>query len=63
MEPTLLTTGEAAKALRVHPVTLRRWVEEGILPARRVGKRLRFDEKELAALIKPVANEPQKQAA
>jgi excisionase family DNA binding protein len=34
-----LTTQEAARYLRVHPETVRRWVREGALPAAKLGRR------------------------
>lgn len=40
----LLTVAEVAALFQVHPQTVRLWVREGYLPARRVGLRLlRFD--------------------
>lgn len=43
----LLTIGEAAKLLRVHPNTLRNWDKQGILKPARIGtKRLRRYKKE-----------------
>jgi excisionase family DNA binding protein len=38
--PDLVTTREAAVALRVTETTVRRWIESGELPATRVGKRI-----------------------
>lgn len=53
----LLTTAEAAAALAVHPVTLRRWASDGRLPAAvRVGGRWRFDPDLLTA---PLYDTPQ----
>jgi len=63
MEEKFLTTSEAAKILRVHPITIRRWVKEGKLAARRVGVQLRFEESGLNAMAQTIAPEPQKQPA
>jgi excisionase family DNA binding protein len=51
-----LTTEEAAAYLSVHPVTLRRWVTEGKVPAHRmIGSRgLRFHTRELDEAMRPV---------
>lgn len=35
-----LTVKEVAELLQVHPVSVCRWVREGIIPATRIGKRL-----------------------
>jgi excisionase family DNA binding protein len=45
------TLEEAAQVLKLHPQTLRRWIREGKLPARRFGRqfRLRPDDLERAA--------------
>jgi PTS system nitrogen regulatory IIA component len=34
-----LTTQEAARYLRVHPETVRRWAREGLIPAAKLGRR------------------------
>ena len=48
---TYYTLEEAAKMLKLHPQTLRRWIREGKLPAKRFGKqfRLRLEDIERAA--------------
>ncbi len=48
---TYYTLEEAAKMLKLHPQTLRRWIRQGKLPARRFGKqfRLRLEDIERAA--------------
>ncbi len=38
MQPEIVTTAEAAKRLRVHPATVRRWIEKGDIPAIRFGR-------------------------
>lgn len=38
---------EAARFLRIHPVTAKRFAREGILPAFRIGNRWRFRPSEL----------------
>lgn len=49
----LLTTKEAVLLLNVHSNTVRRWSEQGILKAYRVGlgRRLRFKAEDIAALL------------
>src|SRR5947209_8791623 len=49
-QPRLLTAIEASAYLRVHRDVLYRLVHRGVVPARRIGGRLRFDESELATL-------------
>jgi excisionase family DNA binding protein len=62
-DPTLLTVGEAAKRLGVHPKTLRRWTDAGRLPFIRLPsghRRFRADLIErLTREIGPVAAEPE----
>ena len=51
----LMTISAAAEYADVHPVTLRRWVAAGRLPAYRVGPRLlKIDLDELEAIIRPI---------
>jgi excisionase family DNA binding protein len=51
----LISVNEAAQSLGVHPVTLRRWIYDGLLPAVRVGrKNIRVDADDVRALIQPV---------
>jgi excisionase family DNA binding protein len=48
---TLLTTNEAARLLRVHPRTVQRLVERGELCAVHLGAAVRFDPRDVTALI------------
>lgn len=48
--PSLLTTGEAADLLHVHPRTVQRLVERGELSAVRLGAAVRFDPSDVADL-------------
>lgn len=53
----MLTSEEVAKRLKVHPNTVRRWIDIGKLPAVRVGKNYRIPERELNNLMKSEAKE------
>lgn len=54
----LLTTAQAAKLLGVHAVTVRRWINEGKLPAYRVGeKAVRIRREDLSHLLTPVRDD------
>ena len=46
----LLTIDEVARLLKVHPVTLRRWDNEGKLKAVRIGSRAHPDRKKRNAI-------------
>lgn len=51
----LISVNQAAKSLGVHPVTLRRCIYEGLLPAVRMGhKNIRVDTDDVRALMQPV---------
>ena len=45
---TLFTISEAAQQLRLHPITIRRYIREGKLAALQVGGRIRITEETLA---------------
>ena len=47
-----LTIAQAAKLMTVSEPTMYRWIHEGLIPARRVGRRmLRVDRKDLARMV------------
>ena len=50
---TMLTTGEVARLLNVHPNTVRRWSNQGVIKAYRVGPRSdrRFLRDNIAAFL------------
>lgn len=50
----LLTIGEAAELLRVHPNTLRNWDKQGILKPARIGtkKLRRYKQEDIQKLLK-----------
>lgn len=47
----LLTVPEVAEALRLDPVTIRRWIRDDRLPAVRIGSRYRIKADDVAALL------------
>lgn len=49
-----ITVAEAAGLLRVSPSTIWRWIDQGVLPAYRIGqRRIRVKKSELGRLISP----------
>ena len=53
----LLTVGEVARILHVHPNSVRRWADQGLLPAYRIGLRgdRRFREEDLDSFLNRAA--------
>ena len=49
----LMTVNEAARVLRVAPVTIRRYITRGRLHAVRVGRNIRIDKSEIEGLPEP----------
>jgi len=47
----LLTIGEVAKYLQMHPRTIMRLVDRGELPAVRIGKSVRFETETVCAFV------------
>lgn len=43
----ILTIEEAARLLKVHPVTVKRWLAQGELPAIRIGRVVRIRKQDL----------------
>jgi excisionase family DNA binding protein len=56
-----LTLAEAALFLKVHKATVRRWIEEGRLPAwqAKPGGVIRIDAREVRALLSRMQSEPE----
>lgn len=50
----LLTVREAAQLLKVNPITVRRCIADGRLPAVRVGGGVRLDREAVERFIKPI---------
>jgi excisionase family DNA binding protein len=48
---SLLTVAEVAHRLGVHEKTVRRFIHSGVLPAVKIGRRVRVDEAELEAYV------------
>jgi excisionase family DNA binding protein len=54
----LLTVQETAALLKVAPITVRRFIEDGRLPAMRVGKSMRIEKADVQQLLRPVHAAP-----
>jgi excisionase family DNA binding protein len=50
--PKYLIVPEAARLLRVSPATVYRWIERGVLPHSRAGRRVLFDEAQLIEWVR-----------
>jgi excisionase family DNA binding protein len=59
----LSTVQETAQILKVAPLTIRRYIAEGRLPAVRVGKRVRVRKEALDQFLAPVAAKPARRAS
>jgi excisionase family DNA binding protein len=51
----LLTVRETASMLKVNPMTVRRYIRSGRLPAVRVGRQIRIQKDDAEALTTPIA--------
>ena len=51
----LLTVKETARLLRVSPITVRRYIASGRLPAERVGRGIRVRREAIEGFVTPVA--------
>jgi excisionase family DNA binding protein len=54
----LLTVQETAALLKVAPITVRRLIEDGRLPAVRIGKSVRIEKADVQQLLRPVHAAP-----
>jgi excisionase family DNA binding protein len=54
---TYYTLGEAARMLKLHPQTLRRWIRQGKLPARRFGRQFRLCPEDIERAAQPTSAE------
>lgn len=52
----LLTVDEVAQRLRLHPITVRRHIKSGRLPATRIGRSVRVKEEDIEATVESPKN-------
>jgi len=51
LDDSFLTVAEVAAALRLNPQTVRNWIDQGSLPALRVGRRVRIRRSDFERLL------------
>lgn len=49
--PEYLTVKEVADLTRIHPDTIRRWLREGVLPGRHIGREWRVSQADLTKFL------------
>jgi len=54
----ILTAGEVAELLQIHPRTVYKLVKEGSIPGRKFGGGWRFSRSEIIAMVSPLGNAP-----
>ena len=50
-EDSLLTVAEVAEVLKLNPQTVRNWIDQGSLPALRVGRRVRIKRSDFERIL------------
>ena len=51
LEDSFLTVAEVAEVLKLNPQTVRNWIDQGSLPALRVGRRVRIKRSDFERLL------------
>ncbi|MHB8657102.1 MAG: helix-turn-helix domain-containing protein [Solirubrobacteraceae bacterium] len=51
LEESFLTVAEVAEKLKLNPQTVRNWIDQGSLPALRVGRRVRIKRSDFDRLV------------
>ena len=51
LEETFLTVAEVAELLKLNPQTVRNWIDQGSLPAVRVGRRVRIQRSDFEQVL------------
>ncbi len=61
--PTSMPVGAASQILHVHPNTLRKWSDQGLIPSYRIGQRRdrRFTEEDLVSFLERSGNGTEEQ--
>jgi excisionase family DNA binding protein len=54
----ILTAGEVAELLQIHPRTVYKLVKEGAIPGRKFGGGWRFSRSEILAMVSPQGTTP-----
>ncbi|MBM2802928.1 MAG: hypothetical protein HW419_821 [Deltaproteobacteria bacterium] len=54
----ILTAGEVAELLQIHPRTVYKLVKDGSIPGRKFGGGWRFSRSEIVAMVSPPGNTP-----
>jgi excisionase family DNA binding protein len=58
-DETFLTVAEVAEMLKLNPQTVRNWIDQGRMPALRVGRRVRIRRSDLERVLDESATAPQ----
>lgn len=58
LEDTFLTVAEVAELLKLNQQTVRNWIDQGSLPALRVGRRVRIRRSDLERVLEQGATAP-----
>ncbi len=58
LEDTFLTVAEVAELLKLNQQTVRNWIDQGSLPALRVGRRVRIRRSELERVLEQGSTAP-----
>src|SRR5437588_10691853 len=63
IEESFLTVAEVAELLKLNQQTVRNWIDQGSLPALRVGRRVRIRRSDFERLLAQSATQPSRDSA